>query len=268
MQRKYALTLVIGVGACAGAFAQNMPLKTASGGELGLQFTNYKYEEQVNGSFFMSNEGRKIGVTGSLTRTLTNNWYITGDLRYASGNVDYTGSGTKSGNSDVLTELRFLAGNDFERGSYLWSPYIGLGVRSLNNDLRGTSSTGASGYRRESFYTYLPIGVTHRFQAGSDARISTSLEYDTLIAGTQNSRLSDVSSGYNDQSNKQRKGYGLRLGMNYETMGWSAGVFYHYWNIDNSDKSTVTYNGVTVATGYEPQNTTNELGVQVKYRFY
>jgi hypothetical protein len=41
-------------------------------------------------------------------------------------------------------------------------PYAGLGFRYLYNDLRGTSSTGAIGYRRESHYFYVPLGVTLR----------------------------------------------------------------------------------------------------------
>jgi hypothetical protein len=249
------------------AHADNLPLKTLNGVELGVQFSNYKYEERVNGNFFMSNEGSKFGLIGNITRALNENWYLVGDGRYASGSVNYTGSGTKGGNPDVLIELRLTAGRDFVYGNYLLFPYAGLGYRNLANDLRGTSSTGANGYRRESTYTYFPLGLTHRFILDEQSRISSSLEYDYLIEGTQISRLSDTQAGSNDIRNAQKNGFGIRFNTNYETLRWSFGVFYQFWNIGDSDIAIVTLNGTPIGTGMEPKNSTNELGVQFKYRF-
>jgi hypothetical protein len=262
-----ALGLVIVVNFASAAHADSMTLRTTSGAEIGRQLSSYRYEEQVNSSFFMSNEGIKLGVTASLTQALPHNWYVMGDGRYAWGHVDYTGSGTKANNRDAILEARLSLGRDLEFGGYVLSPYIGLGIRNLNNDLRGMTSTGASGYRRESSYRYLPIGLTHRFHAGGDSRIATSLEYDYLIEGSQLSRLSDADSRYNDPRNTQRFGFGFRMSTSYETMRWSAGVFYHFWSLGDSERGTLTFNGVNIGGAIEPKNWTNELGVQVKYRF-
>jgi hypothetical protein len=265
MKKLVAIGLIVLATVSALAHAQDMSLRTSDGSELGVQISNYRYEEKVNGNFFMSNEGAKFGFTGSLTSTLADDWYVTGDARYAFGNVNYTGSGTKTANPDQLLELRITAGRDFEAAGYLLSPYAGLGVRALSNDLRGSTSTGAAGYRRDSRYTYLPLGVTHRFHAGAQSRVSTSLEYDVFIEGYQLSHTTDFGAA-TDLKNSQKKGYGMRLNVAYETAQWSAGIFFHYWDIEDSEPSTYL-DPPFIKTAIEPHNTTNEVGVQLKYRF-
>ena len=265
MKEGAALVLLILANSPAPAYAQSMSLLTSSGGELGIQISKYNYNEEVNGSFFMSTEGDKIGLTGGFTMAFEGNWYISGDGRYAFGYVNYTGSGTKGSNPDVLTELRVTAGQDFDLGSYLLSPYAGVGVRSLFNDLRGSTSTGAAGYRRYSSYTYLPLGLTHRFLWGAQSRVSTSLEYDYFVEGQQISYTTDVGAT-NDLKDSQKKGFGARVNVAYETAEWSAGFFYNYWNIQDSDVSSFTAPPVVFAA-IEPHNMTREFGIQFRYRF-
>jgi hypothetical protein len=267
-QSKTACALLLGV-AVSLAKAQGFALGTASGAELGVQLSDYHYEEEVNGSFFMSNQGSKLGLTGNLTRAFSGSWYLLMDGRFATGSVNYTGSGSgsKSNNPDWLMEGRLLAGHDFEVGGTLLSPFSGLGMRYLYDDLQGRTSTGAAGYRRESSYTYLPLGLTHRIRTGGDARLSNTFEYDHLLEGSQLSRLSDADPRSNDVRNTQKNGYGLRLSSSYETATWSAGVFYQAWNIGDSDRSLVTTNGVPSGTAIEPKNMTREIGVQLRYRF-
>jgi hypothetical protein len=247
--------------------AQSMTLTTSTGSELGLQISDYKYEEQFNGAFLMSNAGSKWGFTGSYTQTVGNAWYWSGDARFAWGEVKYTGSGTKERNPDLLFDGRLIGGRDFDRGHYLLSPYAGLGYRSLYNDLRGSTSTGATGYRRSSTYVYLPLGLTHRFRWDEQARVSTSLEYNYLLEGRQLSYLSDSNPQFNDPVNTQKNGYGIRLVSSYETVSWSLGLFYQFWNLQDSDRSIRTTSGVPVVYVIEPQNTTTEVGMQLKYRY-
>lgn len=250
--------------------AQGIPLKTTSGGDVGFQISDYKYEEDVNGAFFMSLEGKKLGLTGSFTQALENNWYWGGDARYAAGNVSYTSAstGSNSSNAESYLDMRLTTGKDFEAGSNnVLSPYAGMGYRSLSDDSRNYTSTGNAAYRRKSTYIYIPVGLTHRVRLNGESRISTTLEYDYLLEGTQRSYLTDVVGYTSDLYNTQRKGYGARLNLAYETANWSAGVFYHYWNIQDSDLGTYTKDPNLVGTGYEPHNITREFGVQVKYRF-
>lgn len=247
--------------------AERLPLTTTSGSELGLQISDYRYVEQFNGGLFMSNVGAKLGLTGSHVQTVSGGWYWGGDARLAVGTVNYTGSGTKADNPEQLFDVRLMGGRDFEMGSYLLSPYAGLGYRMLFNDLSGLTSTGAAGYRRHSKYAYLPVGLTHRFRWDEQARISTSLEYNHLLEGSQQSFFSDTNPLYNDPVNIQKNGYGVRLVSSYETVRWSFGLFYQFWSLQDSDRSVLTSSGVGVGALIEPRNTTTEVGAQLKYRF-
>jgi hypothetical protein len=245
--------------------AQQIDLKTAEGYELALQYSNYKYEEPD----LMTNKGSKFGVEINSSKK-NYDYFLTGSLRYAVGDVKYTGSGTSSGNEDHLWDLRLVGGKDIDIKNYVFAPYIGLGRRNLFNDLRGTSSTGAVGYRRNSEYIYNLIGVSHRVKLDGESRITTTIEYNNLFSGRQKSYLSDVSAAYaavfGDPVNKQTKGHGGKVSLSYERSNWSTGIFYSRWNIGDSQVNTFTSGGTTYSV-YEPKNNTNEIGVQVKYRF-
>jgi len=249
--------------------AQGLSARTGNSIELGIEASQYSYVEDVGGSFFMSNTGRKLGLNGLMTERLAGGWYVSSDARGAVGTVYYdsAGAGNKGSNPDEIWELRFVGGKDFGSDSQVISPYAGLGYRILNNNSRGFTSTGAAGYRRRSEYIYLPVGVTHRFLLDRTARIATGLEYDCLLEGTQTSRLSDMGTGLDDATNTQRFGRGWRLNLAYETTSWSVGVFYYHWDIQPSDVNTLTSGGVLRGTILEPHNITQEIGTQLKIRF-
>lgn len=249
--------------------AQVLPLKTTTGSELGVEVSSYRYEEVVNGAFFMANEGNKVGIQGAFSQELGDAWFWGADARQAHGNVDYTSasSGSKGSNPDVITEVRITGGRDHLVGTQVLAPYFGLGYRQLYNDLRGYSTIGAAGYRRLSEYIYVPLGVTHRLRLSPQSRLSTSAEYDLLLEGRQQSFLSDVNATSNDPVNMQRQGYGLKLLLNYETPHWAVGGFLHYWRIADSDLALRTLSGVPTGLVMEPENTTREIGVAFKLRF-
>lgn len=259
--------LAMAASLCVAVQAQGLPLHTVTSTEIGLQLSGYRYEEDDKGAFFMALDGRKLGITLNDTRELDDDWFMGGELRYAGGNVDYTSasSGNKGANADSYLDFRFTLGRDFRVGQQLLAPFGGLGYRYLNNDLRGYSTTGAAGYRRTSNYAYLPLGLTHRAMVAPSARFATTIEYDYLIQGIQRSYMTDL--GYNDDLyNTQRNGHGLRMSLAYETEHWSAGVFYHYWNIQDSDVGVYTSSS-TAYSAYEPHNITREIGLQLKFRF-
>ena len=143
------------------------------------------------------------------------------------------------------------------------APYIGIGYRNLLNDSRGITSIGKRGYRRDSEYLYIPIGVTHRFLLDDSSRISTNIEYDQLVEGWQTSYLNDFSAQQVNIVNGQYSGYGLRGNLNYERANWSAGPFFYYWNINRSDLAR----GAGNSEWLEPHNDTLEYGLQARYRF-
>ena len=246
---------------------QKISLKTVDTLEVGVQNYWYKYEEEVGGAFFMSNEGHKYGLSLTGIKTIGNDYYLIGDIRFAVGDVEYKSASGTGDVSDTMYEIRLIAGKEVIIEGSLLSSFIGIGYRRLDNDLR---DLGAGGYRRESEYLYIPIGVTHRIMLSKRARLSTTFEYDYFLEGEQTSYLSDVSPAhaalYGDPINKQKKGYGFRVNTVYEEINWSIGLFLNYWKISDSEINYYT-DGFFVYSIMEPKNDTKELGVELKYRF-
>ena len=253
-----------------------MGLETRSGLELGGQFFYYSYEEP---SLSVSETGELVEFLASGTAKLGDGIFGTAEASYMLGDADYTGSGTLAGTGVDSWEFRGLIGKDFMvLPEYSLSPYVGIGYRTLFNDARGTSSTGAPGYRRYNELFYLPIGVYPRTHIDTNSRLSGMLEFDYVVHGLQTSYLSDVNRGDPNISNSQTSGYGIRGNIMYETKTWSFGPVFTYWNIDQSksnttiDNSPITCAGVggppCILSGYEPANNTFEAGVEFKYHFF
>ena len=215
----------------------------------------------------MSSKGMKMGLDLRAATVLQKERFIRGDLRYAFGTVDYNGSGSAKGELDLYIEIRGLVGRDFQADAAVFSPYTGFGYRYLFNDARGITSTGNWGYRRESNYFYLPIGIIHRMTLDNHARLESTVEYDHLLRGKQISRLSDGGIGYGDVTNTQNSGYGMKLGVMYQKNIWAIGPYAHYWNIGKSDTVNVYQIGIPVSAGWEPENNTIEFGLKVRQQF-
>ena len=242
-------------------------LKTKDTVEIGLQSYWYKYEEEVDGDFFMSTTGQKYGLSLTGIKNVGNDVYVVADIRCATGDVEYKSASGIGDVSDHMYEARLLVGAEKLTHEILWSSFIGVGYRYLFNDLR---DLGSGGYRRESQYIYIPIGITHRFRVHHNSRISTTLEYDYLVQGKQKSYISDVGPAYaavfGDPVNDQNHGHGIRFSTSYEEEHWSAGVFFNYWKIEDSDMNVYIVLPDIIGI-YEPENKTKEIGLQIKYRF-
>ncbi len=256
---------VLGATCLGSSWAQVSDLNTRSGHSLGLDLSAYTYDEPA----LMSLKAKQLGVDYAFTYALggtwprsNEGWFVRGEWRIASGKADYRSpiSGDIDGTSNGYMEARGLVGRDFDRGSYVLAPFVGLGLRQLRNDLRGSTSTGARGYRRASEYTSLPMGLTHRMKLADQSQLDTTVEYMHLISGLQTARLSDLSASNPDLSLKQRRGHGLRLKVMNRHDNWSWGPSLTYWNISASDPSgTPAY--------IEPKNKTYELGLKAAYHF-
>lgn len=226
----------------------------------------------------MSLKGVKMGLDLHAVKVLQNDQFIRGELRYAFGTVDYNSNdtGSASGNPDWYIEARGLFGKDWVIKDAVFSPYTGFGYRYLFNDGRGLSCNGSTcfwGYRRESNYFYLPLGIVHRMMINGQARLVSTLEYDLLLVGKQISRLSDGGYGDSDITNNQSRGYGLKLSFMYEKDNWAIGPYASYWNIGESDWVPEYRNGVPVLQngfpvgGVEPNNNTVEFGLKASQQF-
>lgn len=241
------------------AGAQADPLATRGGWELGLQAASYEYDEPD----FARLDGERLGASAAYTFVGASRLHSRIEARYSYAELDYTGSGTLDGVPDYLVEARVLAGRDYRAGAVVWAPYVGLGLRHLYNDLRGTTSTGAQGYRRKSRYWYVPLGVTLRVALGSGWVMAPQLEYDVFVNGKQRSYLSDASAAFNDVTNEQKNGHGARAQLAFEGPHWAVSLWANAWDIEDSDVQPIGSGFV----GLEPANTTREAGVELRYRF-
>lgn len=243
--------------------------KMAAGHEadIGAAISHITYKEPG----FMEEKGIMYGMNGSYAYHNQMMLKVDGLLSY--GQVDYssTDTGTADGITDYIIETRGMLGYDLPVKTARLTSYIGLGYRYLNDDSRGTTSTGHKGYERESNYFYSPIGVELATNLNAVWSIGSAIEYDLFWRGWQISHLSDVSLGYSDLENTQRNGYGLRASARLIRKGESADIiiepFVRYWDIDDSDKTAITYSGVIVGVGYEPHNKSTEYGINIKLGF-
>jgi hypothetical protein len=247
-------------------------LKTETGNEIGISFTDYNYWEPNQS---VNDTGSLYGLEYERTQAF-DEFFIIGDVIYKQGSLFYNSrnTGSASGQNTHYYDIRGLIGKDYSFNSYNISPFIGIGYRNLYNDARGLSSTHSAGYQRTISYTYIPVGLIHRTLL-QDAKLETRVEYDYLLSGTVNSNLSDTI-GYNsitaypDASNTQKSGWGFRLSSSYQKSSWALTPYFNYWFIQNSDivygKATIA--GVTYSGGVlEPTNTTVEYGIKVSYKF-
>jgi len=246
-------------------------LSTQTKRDASITYGNYYYGESIG----IKIEAFKTGVEFSNTLAVRDYFYKF-DIRLANGEGTYTGSGVLNNTPDYYVDAKFLVGKDYRlsSGNYVVSPFVGMGYRYLYNDSRGISSTGAAGYRRESSYYYLPMGLTGRgyFAKGI---LETTFSLDYLASGKQTSYLSDAI-GRNgityipDAKNLQTSGFGVGLSVMYKYKNLSFGPYYHEWRIDDSERyyGSAVINGVTYnGWAYEPSNKTIERGFRLKYSF-
>ena len=229
--------------------------------EYGFYFGTKIYEERhpVDNSFFMSQEGYMLGLI--LNRETYDNQIYTGfKTRFAAGEVDYksNGTGTMSNIPDYQFETTGYYGlpitNSENKRITIFS---GLGLRYLlNASGLKQSSTGHSGYDRESRYMYMPFGINYEKD-----NIEIRAEYLYFIYGQQTSKISQVSANYSDITNDQEDGSGIKLtAKNYIKNNFAIEIYMDYWDIADS-KLDVTGNFM------EPRNTTSETGLRILWSY-
>jgi len=255
-----------------------MGLETRDGFDITAVFSYYEYKEPSLGVKETSSTPF-LGLDISGTHGFGDGWFGTLEGRYAFVDVDYQGSGEIDDRSVVNWEWRGLFGKDILFEEFSLSPYVGFGYRTLFNDNRGVTSANAGGYRRYNELYYLPIGIHPRTHIDTDARLTSTLEFDAVLHGLQKSDLGDVGLGDPAIKNSQSSGFGLRGDITYETKNWAIGPYFIYWDMDQSktkfavDNSSTTCGNAGLPTpctlvGDEPANSTLEAGLQVKYHFF
>ncbi len=253
--------------------------------EFGTEISKITYREPE----FMRTRGYMSGVFGSYTQRFSLNKEIHSfsdllvnenvinmikiDGKFSWGYVDYESEGTGKAEDerDFLLETRLVAGQDLPFKSSLLTPYAGVGYRYLNNDGRGETTTGHNGYRRESMYVYIPMGLDIKQKISKNWSMGINMEYDFFMFGRQISHLEDVDSNYDPLSNKQEKGFGwrgsIRLAKESPKLDIFVEPFIRYWSIKDSKTSEIIYGNWIVGTGMEPENNSTEFGFKMGAAF-
>ncbi len=228
--------------------------------ELGLYFGTKIYEERhpVDNSFFMSQDGYMIGFLYN-SENYETGFYTGSKTRLAAGEVDYqsNGTGTMSGIPDYQFETTGYIGSSlYEKGNIRSTIFSGLGFRYLlNASGLQQSSTGHSGYDRESRYIYLPFGINYENNSWELRG-----EYLYFLYGQQTSYLSQVSPNFPDITNDQEDGSGMKLtAKKYLDEGLGFEFYMDYWDIADSKLDTT-------GNFMEPRNTTSETGFRIFWR--
>jgi hypothetical protein len=171
--------------------------------------------------------------------------HLEGDAFF--GQQDYTSEGTGSMNGvhNVETRWRALmpiyANTPNQRGLF-----AGLGIHTLWNDLRGTSTTGNGGYERTATQLWLPVRWVNNYGE---------IESGVLVHGKHTSKLSQAStsSPRNDVVNTQKKGFYVQGRLNVQLDARHAlSPYVRYTGLGDSDK---------VNGAYEPASNRWQAGV-------
>ena len=235
---------------CLPALAQTSSLHTVSESTLGISAFRYKYDEPG----YMTLKANRLGLNYSVTYAAgtkwpnaANAWIYKAELAYSNGKADYTSpiSGNLKDTPNMFYEARLLTGKDIDMGSYVLSPYIGVGYRHLVSDL---------GYERTSTTTSMPIGFTHKVNLADNSQLHTTVEYTHLLSGVQKVQL------IQKVSMDQKSGYGLRFSVLRRIDTWSLGPTLTYWKLDKSQVGGLT-------PLYEPKNKTLEIGLRGAFHF-
>jgi hypothetical protein len=256
-----ACLVLMGVTAASAAPSQNDAV------DAGLQLSQITYKEPG----IMKETGFMYGLFLSYMHRKELMAKVDGLLTF--GQMKYEGSSwdgtplTITGINDRMFELRAVLGPAAPLSDTLAViPYIGIGYRYLYDG----ANNSPGGYRRESNYLYLPIGIESPSPTRTGWSAGFTLEYDLFLQGRQESYLSDADPGLNDIENRQSRGYGLRGSVRFVRSGRNDIIiepFVKYWKIGESEKEILTYYGSPIGMVWEPANNSTEIGIRCALRF-
>jgi hypothetical protein len=142
--------------------------------------------------------GTEIGLHARLSGVnMLLNWQLEGDVLLGRQKYTSTKSGDLNGVLNVETRWRALA-PVYRTGEGQEGLSAGLGLHTLWNDLRGTTTTNHAGYERLATQIWLPVRWT--------SAAAWELEGGLLLRGTHTSRLSQANSINADIHNTQKSG--------------------------------------------------------------
>lgn len=247
--------------------------QTRPGFEVGAQLFDYNYRERFEGDTVARDDGKFIGVTGSYVETIGRGWFLRATAATGAGSVDYSSDdGRIKDVSQYIAQVEFHVGRDFRVGGRTTiTPFAGIGGRALDDNSGGKQTElGFEGFDREIGYTYIPVGLAATVPVGSKMALVLSSQLNWVVAGTAESKFSELDPEIPDLSLDLDGGYGIEVSaMLSAPIGRNAvrfGPFLRYWNIEQSKSKTFREEDFEIEF-FEPANKTRELGLRLSFGF-
>jgi len=179
----------------------------------------------------MQLQGPEIGVHARLTGwSYTPHTQLEADVLFGKQNYTSKSSGDKDGVHNLETRWRAITPL-FSDPSIRDSWYTGIALHTLWNDLRGTTTYAGvtyGGYQRSAYQLWWPVRWIPNDQWTLDAGL--------LIYGRHTSKLSEVSTSYQDITNTQRRGQYAQVTMNISlSQGDTLKPFVRYTHLADSN---------------------------------
>ena len=247
------------------AFAAEKELFPTSEFKLGYEGMYLYYDEPD----VMHEKGVLNGGFATWTGYFTEyNLMLNGEFEGLAGGLRYNAERSSGTPLECDTDDYFLSGRatigmgfDFEETGV--TPYVGIGARYWNDDIKTTG-----GYERQIKQVYLPVGVNLVTHLSDGWSIGGTFEGDLLLGGNVKSLLSDVGPAYEDVNNTQEfaSGGGGRISafLEHDFEGYSLGMepYFRYWQFEDSEKDTIS-----TGTYMEPKNKFYMSGVRLYVKF-
>ena len=180
--------------------------------------------------------------------------HLEGDVFFGKQRYTSNNTGSMNGVHNIETRWRALM-PVFANTANQHGLYAGLGLHTLWNDLRGTSSTGSGGYERSATQLWLPVRWVSNFWE---------LEAGVLVYGRHTSKLSEASSRYADIVNTQHHGQYAQASLNFPlSNGDAIKPFVRYTHL--ADSNTVAMGG---SNWLEPASQRWQAGVVWQFIAY
>lgn len=195
---------------------------------------------------FMKLKGQEVGLYARAHNfARLPQLHYEGDVLFGQQDYSSEGTGTMNGVHNVESRWRVMM-PVYGQASNQQGFYAGLGLHTLWNDLRGTSSTGNGGYERRAKQLWLPVRwVSHFWE----------VEGGVLIYGKHSSLLSQANTTppRADVVNTQKKGVYVQGKLNLQLDARHAlSPYVRYTGLSDSDK---------VSGAYEPASNRWQAGV-------
>lgn len=251
------------------AFAVTSEVDVKNKYTLGYELNNYRYAEPG----LIAHSGFMLGVFAEMTWSYLPKLSGVTSGKLISGELDYDGS-LCDVNTNVCTDYKAKTIDVIARLTHRFnykayenlSFFLGPGFRLLFDRGRGVGF-----YTRTGSYLFLPIGFHF-----NQWNVNFDFEYDVLISGSMNSKLSEVNKTYGDIRHKQSVGSGhkITLTKQFDSIDSATSqpilvsLYFESWTFDSSEPEELFENNQPSGKFFvEPKNFSQVLGLQLSLLF-